>query len=150
MGSDYRLLRARFCFLKKGEKASKFKKRSPRTTINCDLFSSLVGCCKDAVADNIDEEYDQLIQHLHVSAMKAERSKVTKRRLSPETLELIHQHGIERAAGNRELTFELAKQCRQAIKEDLKERRAVVMVEAAGWEKHSQGPAEASPITRPR
>uniref|UniRef100_A0A0K0CZV0 DUF977 family protein n=1 Tax=Angiostrongylus cantonensis TaxID=6313 RepID=A0A0K0CZV0_ANGCA len=63
--------------------------------------------------------------------MKAESSKVSKRRLSPETLELIRQRGIARAAGNRELTSELVKQCRQAIKEDLKERRAAVMVEAA-------------------
>uniref|UniRef100_A0A0K0D8G8 V-type ATP synthase subunit D n=1 Tax=Angiostrongylus cantonensis TaxID=6313 RepID=A0A0K0D8G8_ANGCA len=62
--------------------------------------------------------------------MKAESSKVAKRRLSPETLELIRQRGLVRAAGNRELTSELAKQCRQAIKEDLKERRAAVMVEA--------------------
>uniref|UniRef100_A0A0K0DC21 Uncharacterized protein n=1 Tax=Angiostrongylus cantonensis TaxID=6313 RepID=A0A0K0DC21_ANGCA len=58
-------------------------------------------------------------------------SKVTKRILLPETLELIRQRGIARAAGNRELTSELAKQCRQVIKEDLKERRAAVMVEAA-------------------
>uniref|UniRef100_A0A0K0DG07 Transposase n=1 Tax=Angiostrongylus cantonensis TaxID=6313 RepID=A0A0K0DG07_ANGCA len=63
--------------------------------------------------------------------MKAESSEVTKRRLSQETPELIRQRGIARAAGNRELTSELAKQCRQAIKEDLKERRAAVMVEAA-------------------
>uniref|UniRef100_A0A0K0D3Y0 SAP domain-containing protein n=1 Tax=Angiostrongylus cantonensis TaxID=6313 RepID=A0A0K0D3Y0_ANGCA len=63
--------------------------------------------------------------------MKAESSKVTKRRLSSETLELIRQRGIARAAGKCELTSKLAKQCRQAIKEDLKERRAAVMVEAA-------------------
>ncbi|VDM58793.1 unnamed protein product [Angiostrongylus costaricensis] len=62
--------------------------------------------------------------------MKAENSKVTKRRLSPETLEVICQRGIARAAGNRELTSELAKQCRQTRKEDLKERRAAVMLEA--------------------
>ncbi|VDM58795.1 unnamed protein product [Angiostrongylus costaricensis] len=37
---------------------------------------------------------------------------------------------MARAAGNRELTSELAKQCRQAIK-DLKERRGAVIVEAA-------------------
>uniref|UniRef100_A0A0K0CW53 DNTTIP1_dimer domain-containing protein n=1 Tax=Angiostrongylus cantonensis TaxID=6313 RepID=A0A0K0CW53_ANGCA len=67
--------------------------------------------------------------------MKAESSTVTKRCLSPETLELIRQRGIARAAGNRELTSELAKQCRQAIKEDPKERRAAVMVEAAEAEK---------------
>ncbi|VDO75186.1 unnamed protein product [Heligmosomoides polygyrus] len=32
-GSDHRLLRARFRFLRQGEKAAKFKKRNPRTTI---------------------------------------------------------------------------------------------------------------------
>ncbi|KAE9414302.1 hypothetical protein Angca_008528, partial [Angiostrongylus cantonensis] len=122
-GLDHRLLRARFYFSRKGEKASKFKSRSPRTTTNYDLFNLLVGCWKDTVVDNIDEEYDRLIEHLHVSAMEAESSKVTKRRLSPETLELIRQRRIARAAGNRELTSELAKQCRQALKEDLKERR---------------------------
>ncbi|KAE9412472.1 hypothetical protein Angca_003828, partial [Angiostrongylus cantonensis] len=130
-GSDHRLLRAGFYFSRKGEKAAKFRNRSRRTTTNWDLFNSLVGCWKDAVVDNIDEEYDRLIQHLHVSAMKAESSKVTKRRLSPETLELTRQRGIVRAAGNCELTSELAKQCRQAMKDDLKERRAAVMVEAA-------------------
>ncbi|KAE9412753.1 hypothetical protein Angca_002899 [Angiostrongylus cantonensis] len=35
------------------------------------------------------------------------------------------------SCGNREVRSELAKQCRQAIKDDLKERRAAVMVEAA-------------------
>uniref|UniRef100_A0A0K0DAY1 Reverse transcriptase domain-containing protein n=1 Tax=Angiostrongylus cantonensis TaxID=6313 RepID=A0A0K0DAY1_ANGCA len=63
--------------------------------------------------------------------MKAESTEVTKRRMSPETLELIRQREIVRAAGNRELTSELAKQCRQAIREDPKERRAAVMIEAA-------------------
>ncbi|VDP09390.1 unnamed protein product [Heligmosomoides polygyrus] len=33
-GSDHRLLRVRFRFSRQGEKAAKFKKRSPRTTIN--------------------------------------------------------------------------------------------------------------------
>uniref|UniRef100_A0A0K0DK06 Transposase n=1 Tax=Angiostrongylus cantonensis TaxID=6313 RepID=A0A0K0DK06_ANGCA len=89
----------------------------------------------DAVVDNIDEEYDRLIQHLHVSAMKAKSSKVTKRHLSPRALELIRQRGIARAAGNRELTSELTKPCRQVIKVDLKERRAAVMVEVVEAEK---------------
>ncbi|KAE9412758.1 hypothetical protein Angca_008712, partial [Angiostrongylus cantonensis] len=129
--SEHRFLRARFYFSRKEEKAAKFKNRSPRTTKNWDLFNSLVCCWKDAVFDNIDEKYDRLIEHLHASAMKAESSKVTKRRLSPETLELIRRRGFARAAGNGELTSELAKQCRQTIKEDLKERRAAVMVEAA-------------------
>ncbi|KAE9412122.1 hypothetical protein Angca_005541, partial [Angiostrongylus cantonensis] len=33
-GSDHRLLRARLSFSQKGEKAAKFKNRSPRTTTN--------------------------------------------------------------------------------------------------------------------
>uniref|UniRef100_A0A0K0DR79 DUF2116 family Zn-ribbon domain-containing protein n=1 Tax=Angiostrongylus cantonensis TaxID=6313 RepID=A0A0K0DR79_ANGCA len=82
--------------------------------------------------------------------MKAESSKVTKRRLCPETLELIRQCGLARAAGNRELTSKLAKQCRQAIKEDLKVRRAAAMVEAAEDGKAFAKPAEVSPFTRPR
>ncbi|KAK6764324.1 hypothetical protein RB195_024591 [Necator americanus] len=77
--------------------------------------------------DNIDEEYDRLIEHLHDCTNKAESFKTTKRRLSLETLE----RGAARAAGNQELTSELAKLCREAIKEDLKERRAEVLAEAA-------------------
>ncbi|XGW24371.1 hypothetical protein V3C99_006072 [Haemonchus contortus] len=100
-GSDHRLLRARFCF------------------------------SVDSVIDNIDEEYNRLVEHLHDSATKAESLQVAKRRLSSETLELIRQRGIARAAGNYQRTSELAKLCREAIKEDLKERRAAVMDEAA-------------------
>ncbi|VDP13183.1 unnamed protein product [Heligmosomoides polygyrus] len=55
-GSDHRLLRARFRFSRQGEKALKFKKRSPRTTINWDLYTSLAGLWEDTVMDNIDEE----------------------------------------------------------------------------------------------
>ncbi|KAK6735182.1 hypothetical protein RB195_018394 [Necator americanus] len=54
--------------------------------------------------DNIDEEYDRLVEHLHDCAKKAESFKTTKRRLSLETLELIRQRGAARAAGNQELT----------------------------------------------
>ncbi|KAK6729241.1 hypothetical protein RB195_006344 [Necator americanus] len=50
--------------------------------------------------NNIDEEYDRLVEHLHDCAEKAESLKTTKRRL-------------------------------EAIKEDLKERRAEVLAEAA-------------------
>uniref|UniRef100_A0A0K0CXM0 Uncharacterized protein n=1 Tax=Angiostrongylus cantonensis TaxID=6313 RepID=A0A0K0CXM0_ANGCA len=117
-------------FLWKGEHAAKFKNRSPRTTTNWNLFNSIVGCCEDAIVDNVDEEYNRLIQHLHVSAVKAESSKVTQKRLFPETQELIRQCRIARGADKSELTSELAKQCRKVIKEDLKERRAAVMVEA--------------------
>ncbi|EYC38674.1 hypothetical protein Y032_0702g1657 [Ancylostoma ceylanicum] len=130
-GSDHRLLRARFFFSRKGEKAAKYKKRSPKPTINWDLFTTLAGFWEDTVVDNIDEEYERLIQHLRDSAKKAEGLRTTKRRLSHETLELIHQRGTARAAGNYQLTSELARRCREAIKEDLKERRAAVLAEAA-------------------
>ncbi|VDM58514.1 unnamed protein product [Angiostrongylus costaricensis] len=99
---------------------------------NFNPFTSAETKIGNAVVDNIDEEYDRLTQHLHVNGMKAESSKVTKRCLSPETFELIRQRGIARAAGNRELTFELEEQDRrQAIKEDLKETKVAAMVEAA-------------------
>ncbi|KAK6762238.1 hypothetical protein RB195_023088 [Necator americanus] len=55
----------------------------------------------------------------------------TRRRLTLETLELIRQRGETRAAGNQELKSEFARLCREAIKEDLKERRAEVLAEAA-------------------
>ncbi|KIH68271.1 hypothetical protein ANCDUO_01391 [Ancylostoma duodenale] len=88
-------------------------------------------CEEDAVVDNIDEEYDRLVQHLRDSARKAEGSRATKRRLSYETLELIRQRGVARAAGSYRLTSELAKRCRETIKEDLKERWSAVLAEAA-------------------
>ncbi|VDP52711.1 unnamed protein product [Heligmosomoides polygyrus] len=69
-----------------GEKAAKFKKRNPRTTINWDLYTSLAGLWEDTVMDIIDEEYDHFVHHLRDSAKEAENLKTTKRRLSPETL----------------------------------------------------------------
>ncbi|KAK6730406.1 hypothetical protein RB195_007089 [Necator americanus] len=130
-GSDHRLLRGRFSFTRRAEKAAKFRERNPRTTINWDLFATLAGFWEDSAMDNIDEEYDRLVEHLHDCAKKAESFKTTRRRLSLETLELIRQRGAARAAGNQELTSELARLCREAIKEDLKERRAEVLAEAA-------------------
>ncbi|KAK6761016.1 hypothetical protein RB195_022184 [Necator americanus] len=130
-GSDHRLLRGRFSFTRRAEKAAKFRERNPRTTINWDLFATLAGFWEDSAMDNIDEEYDRLVEHLHGCAKKAESFKTTKRRLSLETLELIRQRGAARAAGNQELTSELARLCREAIKEDLKERKAEVLAEAA-------------------
>ncbi|VDO57046.1 unnamed protein product, partial [Haemonchus placei] len=76
------------------------------------------------------EQYNRLVEHLVDGARKAESLQVAKRRLSSRTLELIRQRGIARAAGNYQQTSELAKLCREAIKEDLKERRAAVMDEA--------------------
>ncbi|KAK6749514.1 hypothetical protein RB195_001867 [Necator americanus] len=130
-GSDHRLLRGKFPFTRRAEKAAKFRERNPRTTINWDLFATPAGFWEDSAMDNIDEEYDRLVEHLHDCAKKAESFKITKRRLSLETLELIRQRGAARAAGNQELTSELARLCREAIKEDLKERRAEVLAEAA-------------------
>ncbi|XGW15957.1 hypothetical protein V3C99_001428, partial [Haemonchus contortus] len=88
-GSDHRLLRARFCFSVRGERAMKFRKRSPKTSINWDHFASLASKWEDSVIDNIDEEYNRLVEHLHDSATKAESLQVAKRRLSSKTLELI-------------------------------------------------------------
>ncbi|KAK6745290.1 hypothetical protein RB195_011799 [Necator americanus] len=107
------------------------RERNPRTTINWDLFATLAGFWEDSAVDNIDEEYDRLVEHLHDCAKKAGSFKTTKRRFSLETLQLIRQRGAARAAGNQELTSELARLCREAIKEDLKERRAEVLAEAA-------------------
>ncbi|KAK6727688.1 hypothetical protein RB195_005399 [Necator americanus] len=103
-GSDHRLLRERFSFTRRAEKAAKFGGRNPRTIINWDLFATLAGFWEDSAMDNIDEEYDRLVEHLHDCAKKAESFKTTKRRLSLETLELIRQRGAARAAGNQELT----------------------------------------------
>ncbi|KAK6762048.1 hypothetical protein RB195_022950 [Necator americanus] len=129
--SDHRLLRGKFSFTRRAEKAAKFRERNPRTAINWDLFATLAGFWEDSAMDNIDEEYDRLVEHLHDCAKKAESFKTTKRRLSLETLELIRQRGAARTAGNQELTSELARLCREAIKEELKERRAEVLAEAA-------------------
>ncbi|KAK6757769.1 hypothetical protein RB195_015532 [Necator americanus] len=128
--------RKRFCLTDVGVvpkfyTGSKFRERNPRTTINWDLFATLAGFWEDSAMDNIDEEYDRLVEHLHDCAKKAESFKTTKRRLSLEILELIRQRGAARAAGNQELTSEFARLCREASKEDLKERRAEVLAEAA-------------------
>ncbi|KAK6736437.1 hypothetical protein RB195_019241 [Necator americanus] len=93
-----------------------------------DLFVTLAGFWEDSA---VDGEYDRLVEHLHDCTKKTESFKTTKERLSLETLELIRQRGAARAAGNQELTSELARLCREAIKEDLKERRAQVLAETA-------------------
>nr|CDJ85678.1 hypothetical protein HCOI_00940500 [Haemonchus contortus] len=62
---------------------------------------------------------------------RAESLKDVKKRLSSKTLELIRQRGVVRATVNHQQTSELAKLCREAIKEDLEERRAAFMDEAA-------------------
>ncbi|KAK6760966.1 hypothetical protein RB195_022149 [Necator americanus] len=97
---------------------SKGEQRKP-PSLERDLFTMLDGFWEDSAMGNIDEEYDRLVKHLHNCAKKTESFETTKRRLSLETLELIRQRGAARAAGNQEITSELAKLCREAIKEDL-------------------------------
>ncbi|ETN71135.1 hypothetical protein NECAME_04698 [Necator americanus] len=130
-GSDRRLLQGRFSFTRTAEKAAKFRGKNPRIIINWDLFATLAGFWEDPAMDNIDEEYDWLVEHLHDCTKKAESSKTTKRRLSLGILGLIRQHGAVRAAGKQELSYEFARLCREAIEEYLKERRAEVLAEAA-------------------
>ncbi|KAK6763789.1 hypothetical protein RB195_024207 [Necator americanus] len=130
-GSDRRLLQGRFSFTRRAEKAAKFRGKNPRIIINWDLFATLAGFWEDPAMDNIDEEYDWLVEHLHDCTKKAESSKTTKRCLSLGILGLIRQHGAVRAAGKQELSYEFARLCREAIEEDLKERRAEVLAEAA-------------------
>ncbi|RCN35651.1 hypothetical protein ANCCAN_18487 [Ancylostoma caninum] len=100
----------------------------------------MVGFWEDAVVDNIDEEYDRLVQHLRDSAKSAESSRVTKRRLSYETLELIRQRGAARAAANYQLTSKLAKR--------RDEQQCWPKPQRQG--KPFAAPAETSPIARPR
>ncbi|VDO38347.1 unnamed protein product [Haemonchus placei] len=49
--------------------------RSPNTVVILDRFASLASLWEDPVSDNdnIDEEYDRLVEHLHDSTGKAER-----------------------------------------------------------------------------
>ncbi|VDP38486.1 unnamed protein product [Heligmosomoides polygyrus] len=53
--SDHCHLRVRFLFSRQGEMTSKFKERSPRTTVSWDLYTSLAGLWEDTVMENIDE-----------------------------------------------------------------------------------------------
>ncbi|KAK6765199.1 hypothetical protein RB195_025226 [Necator americanus] len=92
-GSDHRLLRGRFSFTRREEKAAKFREGSPKIIINWDLFAMLAGFWEDSAMHNIDEEYDRLAEHHHDCTEKAESFKTTKRRLSLETLYAsVEQH----------------------------------------------------------
>uniref|UniRef100_A0A0N4WA19 BHLH domain-containing protein n=1 Tax=Haemonchus placei TaxID=6290 RepID=A0A0N4WA19_HAEPC len=76
----------------------------------------------------MDEEYNR---RRDCRLRQAESTKDVKKRLSSKTFELIRQRGNARDAGDNQLTSELAKLCREAIKEDLKERRTAVLTKAA-------------------
>ncbi|KAK6762314.1 hypothetical protein RB195_023142 [Necator americanus] len=120
-------------FLSHGEekrpRSSQSKLQESSSTGTSSFCLSAFGKIK--VMDDIDDEYKRLVEHLHHYTRKAKSFKTSKRHPSPKTLELIRQRGAARAAGNQQLTSELARFCREAIKEDLKERRAGVLAEAA-------------------
>ncbi|KAK6762106.1 hypothetical protein RB195_022992 [Necator americanus] len=83
-------------------------RKALQTNIDRELFASLVGFWKDTVMDNVDDEYERLVEHLHDCTSKAKSFKTTKSPLSPKTLADT-----------------------EATNEDLKERRAEVLAEAA-------------------
>uniref|UniRef100_W6NEZ1 Uncharacterized protein LOC762541 n=1 Tax=Haemonchus contortus TaxID=6289 RepID=W6NEZ1_HAECO len=56
-GSDHRL-RARFRFSVPGERAMRFRKRSPKTVVSWDHFASLASLREGCVSDNIDGNID--------------------------------------------------------------------------------------------
>ncbi|VDO33222.1 unnamed protein product [Haemonchus placei] len=108
-GSDHRLLRARLCFSVRGERAAKTRKRSPETVVDLDHFASLASEWEVSVIDNIYEDNNRLVEHLHDNANEAESLQVAKGRLSSKTLELTRQCEIARATGNHQQMSELAK-----------------------------------------
>ncbi|KAK6767037.1 hypothetical protein RB195_026538 [Necator americanus] len=120
---------------------------SRTTIISWDLFATLAGFWDipqwTASMRNMTGSLNTL-----TTARRRLSFKSTKRRLSLETLELIRQRGAARAAGNQEFTSELARFCREAIKEDLKERRAEVLAEAAEAGKAFARPVETSPVAK--
>ncbi|KAK6744062.1 hypothetical protein RB195_011017 [Necator americanus] len=60
-GSDHRLLRERFSFTRRAEKAAKFRERNPRTIINWDLFATLASFCTPSIsqAERMLTEFDE-------------------------------------------------------------------------------------------
>ncbi|XGW33095.1 hypothetical protein V3C99_017529, partial [Haemonchus contortus] len=93
------------------ERDMQFRKRSPNTSTNWDHFATLASKWEDSVIDNIDEEFNRLVERLHDSAREAEMWYRASYRQSPTN-------------------SKLAKLYRETIKEDLKEGKAAVMDEA--------------------
>ncbi|ETN68231.1 hypothetical protein NECAME_05712 [Necator americanus] len=73
-------------FFHKEQKAAKFRERNPRTIINWDRYATLAGFWEDSAMDNIDEEYDQLVEHLY---------DCTKKTAS------VEQHELQRTKNSR-------------------------------------------------
>ncbi|PIO77064.1 serine carboxypeptidase [Teladorsagia circumcincta] len=86
--SNNRHLFAKLHFSIGPEGAAKFRKQSHRAVINWDSFTTLGNLWEDSSFKNIDEKYYRFVEHLHASGGTL---VVTKRHLSPETLELISQ-----------------------------------------------------------
>ncbi|KAK6757168.1 hypothetical protein RB195_015159 [Necator americanus] len=80
--------------------------------------TSFVGFWENIVMDNIDDEYERFVEHLHDCTRKAKSFKTSKRRLSLNTLKLIHQRGAAQAACNQELTYELARNAMRGLEWD--------------------------------
>ncbi|VDM56462.1 unnamed protein product [Angiostrongylus costaricensis] len=84
--SDHRLLQATFHFLRKGEKAAKYKERNPKTTANCDLFTSLPTFGKMAFPKTLTRNTKGSFNILMLALVQSsESSKATKRRVSRNT-----------------------------------------------------------------
>uniref|UniRef100_A0A7I4Z6W6 Uncharacterized protein n=1 Tax=Haemonchus contortus TaxID=6289 RepID=A0A7I4Z6W6_HAECO len=84
--------------------------RSSGSPLICDGHGSFASEWEDSVIDNIDEEYNRLVEHLHDSARKTESTSCQE---TSKTFELMRQRGIARATGNRQQTSDFAMLCRE-------------------------------------
>ncbi|KAK6737426.1 hypothetical protein RB195_019868 [Necator americanus] len=48
---------------RKKAKPAKFRDQNSRTIVNCNFFAPSAGFWEDSAMDNIDEEYDRLVEH---------------------------------------------------------------------------------------
>ncbi|XGW03078.1 hypothetical protein V3C99_014799 [Haemonchus contortus] len=90
------------------ERAAKFSNRGPKIVVNWNHFASLTSSWEDSVCENIDGEYNRLVEHLHGSAREADSLKDAEKRLPLKAFELTRQRGISSASGNNQLTSKLA------------------------------------------
>ncbi|EYB84424.1 hypothetical protein Y032_0316g2277 [Ancylostoma ceylanicum] len=115
---DYLLLRTRFSFLCKGEKAVKFKELILEPAINRDLFTLKAGHQENSVHNSMNT-----IGSLGISTTTPKKPR------APKPLRRVSRNPKAKAAkveGDHGLTSELAKGCNDVIKEDIEEGRASV------------------------
>ncbi|KAK6728725.1 hypothetical protein RB195_006021 [Necator americanus] len=140
------LLRGRLPFIRREEKDARFRERNPRTTIKWDLFDMLAGFWEDSAMDNIDEDYDRLVEHLHDCTKKAESFKTTTRRLSLEALKLrglsLEQQEPQGTKNSRPSFAEM--RLRKTLKGE--EQKCWLKLQRRG--KASATPFETSPVAR--